>query len=305
MVWKRLGRIHVPDGSLPWGRTHASLPCVIPGDGPTHRVLFASRDERNRSHVGALTLTLGAAPHVKDVTTAPLLEPGPLGGFDDHGVYPSCVVRDGTRLRLYFIGWNPGPTQPLFSASIGLAWSDDDGRSWTRESPAPVLGRSRHDPLLATSPCVLRDDSAWRAWYVSGIKWDVHEGKPRSYYHIQHADSRDGIEWRSRGEVAIGLAEDERNVARPSVMRLPGGRYAMWFSYDAGKGYRIGYATSPDGLRWTRANRDHPEGLQPGKDEWENESVEYPCVFVSEGTRYMLYNGNGFGRTGFGLAVWE
>jgi hypothetical protein len=31
--------------------------------------------------------------------------------------------------------------------------------------------------------------------------------------------------------------------------------------------------------------------------------VEYPFVFDHGGARYILYSGNAFGRTGFGLAV--
>jgi hypothetical protein len=33
--------------------------------------------------------------------------------------------------------------------------------------------------------------------------------------------------------------------------------------------------------------------------------VEYPWIFDWQGRRYMLYNGNDYGRTGLGLAVWE
>ena len=38
---------------------------------------------------------------------------------------------------------------------------------------------------------------------------------------------------------------------------------------------------------------------------WDSEMVCYPHVFDHKGKRYMLYNGNGYGRTGFGLAVLE
>jgi hypothetical protein len=31
----------------------------------------------------------------------------------------------------------------------------------------------------------------------------------------------------------------------------------------------------------------------------------YPAVFDCMGQRYLFYNGNGYGRTGFGLAVLE
>ena len=76
----------------------------------------------------------------------------------------------------------------------------------------------------------------------------------------------------------------------------------MWYSVR-GSRYVIGYAESADGLRWTR--RDDAHGLLPSPDGWDSEMVEYPYVFDHAGTRYMLYNGNGYGRTGVGLAVWE
>ncbi len=31
----------------------------------------------------------------------------------------------------------------------------------------------------------------------------------------------------------------------------------------------------------------------------------YPFIFDHKGKRYMLYNGNDYGKTGFGLAVLE
>jgi predicted GH43/DUF377 family glycosyl hydrolase len=73
----------------------------------------------------------------------------------------------------------------------------------------------------------------------------------------------------------------------------------MWFAVR-GDRYRIGYAESADGVGWTR----HASPvLTAGSDAWETDMVAYPCVFDWEGRRYMLYNGNGYGRTGVGMAV--
>ena len=79
----------------------------------------------------------------------------------------------------------------------------------------------------------------------------------------------------------------------------------MWFSCRSGKGetYRIGYADSPDGIAWTR--RDGAAGIDISASGWDSEMIEYPFVFDHKGERYMLYNGNGYGKTGFGLAVLE
>jgi hypothetical protein len=33
--------------------------------------------------------------------------------------------------------------------------------------------------------------------------------------------------------------------------------------------------------------------------------IEYPFVLRHKNEIYMLYNGNGYGKTGFGLAIWD
>jgi hypothetical protein len=75
----------------------------------------------------------------------------------------------------------------------------------------------------------------------------------------------------------------------------------MWFA-SRGDRYAIGYAESRDGITWTR--RDRERGLMPSGD-WESEMVEYPWIVDDELRRFMLYNGNDYGRTGVGAAVWE
>jgi hypothetical protein len=75
----------------------------------------------------------------------------------------------------------------------------------------------------------------------------------------------------------------------------------MWYSYrDLNSTYRIGYAESFDGLKWTRL--DDIVRLDLSANGWDNEMICYPFILDHEGSRYMLYNGNGYGRTGFGIA---
>jgi hypothetical protein len=75
----------------------------------------------------------------------------------------------------------------------------------------------------------------------------------------------------------------------------------MWFAVRGAK-YEIGLAESADGRRWTRLSTG---GLRPAAGDWDSEMVEYPCIFDWQGRRYMLYNGNEYGRTGVGLAIQE
>ena len=110
----------------------------------------------------------------------------------------------------------------------------------------------------------------------------------------------DGINWQREGLVAIDFADDQEfAISRPSVIR-DNDCFRMWYSFR-GQSYRIGYAESADGRQWKRL--DTQVGIDVSTAGWDSEMIEYPFVFDHKGERYMLYNGNGYGKTGFGLAV--
>src|SRR5438876_315820 len=139
-------------------------------------------------------------------------------------------------------------------------------------------------------------------WYVSGTHWEPAAPEPRHYYNIRYADSDNGRTWRRDGRTAIDFEHaDEYAFAHPCVIRDPDA-YRMWYSYR-GDTYRVGYAESRDGINWVRL--DQHVGIEPSETGWDSEMIEYAHVFDCEGRRYMLYNGNGYGRTGFGLAEWR
>jgi hypothetical protein len=99
--------------------------------------------------------------------------------------------------------------------------------------------------------------------------------------------------------------EYEYAFGRPSVIRC-GETYYMWFAHRATKTadtYRIGFASSRDGRHWER--NDAISGIDVSTSGWDSEMICYPGVFVHQGFVYMLYNGNGYGSSGFGLAVME
>lgn len=305
MIWRKHGRLFDPrEAGFSWMSSHAQLPVADRVEGSTYRVYFASRNKDQVSSVGCVVVRLGNRPCVEQVLPKPVLEPGPIGTFDEHGVFPSCIVNLPDRKRMYYIGWNRGVRAPLFYAAIGVADSTDGGSTWRKRSPAPILSRSEHDPCLVTSPHVMRYGDCFRMTYVSGIRWEEAAGGLRSYYHIKYAESQDGLDWRRDGWVAVDFAgADETNVARSSVIELRD-RLGMWFCFVRGEArYRIGYAESKDFLSWSR--NDAAAGIGVSADGWDSEMVCYPNVFREGGRLYMLYNGNAFGRDGFGIASAE
>jgi hypothetical protein len=297
--WRRLGRLPLDAAGAPWAASHAALPAVEALDDDRWAVYLSLRDADGRARIGRTVLTMSGTPSLAPLDAAPALDLGPLGAFDDSGVTMSCVVAHGGERFLYYTGWSRGVTVPFYLAA-GLAVSTDGG-PFRRRSPAPLLDRSPADPFLTASPFVLADDSRWRMWYVSATEWRDTPGGPRHYYNIRYAESGDGWQWTRDGRICLDYrSDDEHAFARPWVLRDADG-YRMWFAVR-GDRYRIEAAASPDGIAWTRQTGG---GLGAAGDGWDSGMVEYPCVFDWHGTRYMLYNGNDYGRTGVGLAVHE
>jgi hypothetical protein len=296
LEWRKIGLVFAPPRDLGWMSTHAALPAVDPSGS---RVFFSGRDRGGRAHVGWFELDPADPARVRAVSAEPVLAPGAPGTFDESGVTVSCVVGEGGRLYLYYTGWSLGMTVPFYLFA-GLAISEDGGASFVRASEAPLLDRTSADPYLTASPWVIVEGGLWRMWYVSGTRWEQGPTGPRHFYNIRYAESKDGVRWERAGRVSIDYATAEEHAfSRPCVIR-DGDRYRMWYSYR-GAAYRLGYAESADGLLWER--RDSEAGLGPSPGGFDSEMVAYPCVFDRGGRRYMLYNGNGYGETGIGLAV--
>ena len=277
-------------------QTHAALPVVTSVSDGNARVLVGGRDKQGRGQSGFVDLSIRDA-RVVAVAPDPVVRVGELGTFDDRGALPSCMIKIGARWFFYYTGVMLGQTVPFYYA-VGVAVSDD-GEHFKKVSQAPILDRNDVDPYLVASPYVLYDEGRYRMWYMSGVRWTMEDGKPKHYYHIRYAESTDGLDWKRDGRVCIDFKPGEYAIARPSVVRDEG-RYRMWFPYR-GDRYKIGYAESSDGLTWERM--DEQVTFVPAEPAALEDDMQcYPLILDADGERYMAYNGNGYGLTGFGLA---
>lgn len=300
MKWRKLGLVYCPSGERNWLQSYAAVP-IAEHIGDDHfKIYFTSRDKDNRSFTGYVIIDLHAPNKILELSSDPVLKPGELGEFDDSGAMATWLTHNNGNRYLYYIGWNLGVTVP-FRNSIGLSISENGG-PFSRLFPGPIVDRSMKEPHFCASCCVIPDEDKWRMWYLSCTDWRIQNGKPEHRYHIKYAESHDGIHWQRDGLIAIDYANEQENaISRPSVIK-DGDRWRMWYSYR-GDSYRIGYAESEDGRQWKRL--DNLVGIDVSANDWDSEMIEYPFVFDHAGQRYMLYNGNGYGKTGVGLAILE
>ena len=305
MKWHKLGRIFCPDNIYPWMISHASVPFADYIENDIVKIYFSSRDNKSRSYTSWLLIDIKNPGKILKLADRPLLIPGRPGTFDDSGAMGSCLIDIDQKKFMYYIGWNLSTTVP-FRNSIGLAISNDKGETYEKFSDGPIIDRNVVDNYFTASNCVLFDEGLFRMWYQSCIGWEFGEGNPKHKYHIKYAESNDGVSWNRSGTVAINFKNEyEYAISVPRVIRDID-LYRMWYSYRAGykiPSYRIGYAESIDGMNWIR--KDEKVGINVSHSGWDSEMIEYPYIFDHKDERYMLYNGNGYGRTGFGLAILE
>jgi hypothetical protein len=299
MNWRKLGQIFAPDKNFPWMISHAANTVAEHVQGDIFRVYFSCRDAQNKSHIAWADIDINSPFKVVALAQKPLLAPGVTGAFDDSGVSLSCMLTVGGKKFLYYLGWNLGVTVP-WRNSIGLAVYNESKKEFERYSTAPLLDRNDVDPFSISYPFVMPDNGLYRMWYGSNLRWGKEQEDMA--HIIKYAESGDGIMWKREGKIALNLEnENEYAISRPYVIKEKN-IYRMWYSFR-GKSYRIGYAESADGIDWKRM--DEKAGIDVSQNGWDSEMICYPFLFDHKGKRYMLYNGNGYGRTGFGLAVME
>jgi hypothetical protein len=300
MTWRRLGLVYCPDGSQPLLATHAALPVAVPVESDVVRVFFSGRDSMQRSSIGTLLIRLAERPILLEVTVEPVLVPGTRGTFDDAGVSVGCVVCDPAGDRLYYMGWNVGGSVPWRNA-IGLAIGDACSGRFSRLSIGPIMDRDTIDPFTLSYPWVLRrSEKDWWMWYGTNLAWGAE--KSDMHHTIRTARSDDGIVWQRERVPPIIPEYDQIAVVRPTVLASDHG-LQMWFASRGFGAYQLGYASSKNWQDWNR--KDSDAGLIADSRGWEAGAVTYPCAFKAAGQQWLLYNGAGYGATGFGLAVWE
>lgn len=296
MKWEKIDRIFSVDNKLSdWCVSHAAAPQPLYIGGDVYRIFFSCRDQSNRSSIAYIDYDIARMRCLTDYPQR-VLAPGELGLFDDCGCFMGSIVQaDRGCNYLYYQGWHLTRPAPQMNF-IGLAIGSVEPCRFERYARVPVLDRTEETPFSVSMPIVLKEGGRYRMWFGSNKRWSG--ARPLDIW-IRAADSDDGIHWTVSPQICIdNNGTDEYSLAVSTVIREDG-IYKMFYSYR-GEAYRIGYAESEDGYTWER--QDASMIIDPSPSGWDSEMIEYPAVFDHKGERYMLYCGNGYGKSGFGLA---
>lgn len=307
-MWVKKQNIFNVSGEFDWNKSHAQVPVVDVLDGKL-RIYYSTRDRNNRSNVSFIEVEKSNPAKIIYKHTKPLFDFGSLGTFDDSGIMPSSIINVGDKKFLYYVGWTTRGTVPYQNA-VGLAISEDGGITFKRLSDGPIISINQIEPYFSGTAFVIFDNDLYKMWYLSCIKWIKDGLNIEPMYNIKYAESKNGIDWVQTGQVAIELNLDEGGLVSAAVLKQ-NGVYKMWFGKrkkvnyreDVQNTYRIGYAESKDAIKWVR--KDEQSGIYLSENGWDSQMICYPYVVVVDDEFLMFYNGNGFGKSGFGYAVWR
>lgn len=309
MHWKKKGLIFNSDGKKEWNFSHAQVPKSDLIDNDRLRIYYGTRDKENHTRTSYIEVSPGNPENVVYIHDDHILELGRIGTFDDCGVMPSSIVNHDSKKYLYYTGWNTDVKVP-YKLAIGLAVSKDGGNTFEKISEGPTIDRSYKEPISVCQPFVIVDKGLWKMWYSSFTKWGEVNGRLEPFYNIKYAESGDGVNWEISGITCIDYDDESDALGNPFVW-IEDGLFKMLYSYrknidyrsNKEYSYRIGYSESKDGLNWIK--KKNKMCLLVSEEGWDSKMIAYPNVYEFEGRKYLLYNGNGFGKTGFGYAVLE
>jgi len=296
-MWEELGQIFTVDNNNKYLVSHASNPLPIHLKGNVFRIFYSGRNIDNKSSVGFVDIDI-IDKKIINYPSKPLIKYGNSKSFYSHGISIGNIYKGPLKNKyILFMAWQIRGENH---------WRGDIGRleliendNLIIEPNKPFMTLDKEDPISLSYPFVVFHENIYKIWYGSTINWNSENGE--MIHVIKYATSKDAVNWEKRGiaiPYELGIAQA---FSRPSVIIDKNG-YHMWYSYRGGLGkkYRIGYSHSMDGINWT--NKLDEVGINVSNTSWDSEMICYPFVFEHNGIRYMLYNGNSYGKYGFGLA---
>ncbi len=191
---------------------------------------------------------------------------------------PAVIVgRDG-RLFNFYSGFD-GHTW-----HTGLATSTD-GLSWQKEgrvlSPDPQTWEGNY---IAANGSARLVNGEYLYWYQAG---------EMGHTRLALARSIDGRNWRKESQPVLEHGPrgswDEISLGDPDVIRLGDTYYLFYLGEDRARRQRLGLATSPDGVTWTKL-RSNPILELGDLGHFDERGLGEPAVWQNHGY-WMLYTG--------------
>ncbi|MBI3379911.1 alpha/beta fold hydrolase, partial [Candidatus Gottesmanbacteria bacterium] len=217
------------------------------------------------------------------ISNNPIVSIGSNNTWDQSKVGSASVIVDGSIFKMWYEG-NDGSNW-----RIGYATSNN-GITWTKNQTYLIDKIDNFSNTNVHDPKAIFQNNKYKMWFAASNQ-NIKE------IHINYSESSDGIFWSQPllNVIPVSLTwENDSGISFPFTIFL-NNSFKMWFaargSFNGSTKWRIGYATSTDGITWDKHSTPVLESTQP----WEGADVGNPSVLLDEtsGIYEMFYHGNG------------
>jgi hypothetical protein len=275
--------------------SHAANPLVIEKNGSMAKVLFNSRTLSNRSEVWTLEFDIDTEKVLKG-SVRKLLSENDFPTFASDGVSLGGILDNYECHSIFFMGWK-APVDRHWYGELGQLRIKNNANLSIAIDQDPTLVIGRDEPISISYADSGQIGESVFMWYGTTETWDGGNGEMIHTIKVREFSNGKWINPKTVIEPIIGYAQA---FSKPSFINLLG-TPILAFSYRGNSNkYRIGFCTLTESgigseFKW--------ENFLPNENSWESEMVEYPFLFQHKQELKMLYNGNNYGRTGFGMAT--
>lgn len=285
--------------NLSWFKKNTMVPVPLLIDNSTLRIFLTMCDSENVGRIGYVDVNPENPQEIIAYSKEPSLDIGVDGAYDDSGVLPSAIFTEQDKKYMFYSAYQKQAKVP-YSILSGIAEIKNDG-SMTRLSNVPILERTNDEMFIRSAIYCIKAKGKYRIYYSSGNSWMNNGIKTVPSYDIKMVESDDLLNWStSKAISSISLQGDEYGLTTPNVFVTENGYEMTYAIRSISKGYRMGYATSPDGINWTRL--DNQMQIDISESGWDSEMVCFGNIFKVKNKTYMFYCGNHYGMAGMGYA---
>lgn len=216
----------------------------------------------------------------------PILQIGNLGSWDSLQLYGPAII-ENNGLKMWFSG-SDGTKRQIGQATF-LTSTD-----WQKNINNPIIdwGFVDSNDVGIEHPYLLYAPN------LSALKYKMWFNNVNQFFHfkLKYSTSENGLIWNTPEDLIFDTTSewDSEERTAPTMFQDTLSKYHMWFTakgkYNSKTNWRVGYATSGDGINWTK----HPEPVLEATEDWENvgarDGVGNPSVIYENGIYHMWYH---------------
>ena len=288
-----------PNKKIWWAQTHVGASFGIINkyhQNFIYNIYASCRDKSGRSRIGLIDYNV--KKKLAKFRPNPIIKLGDLGTFDEMGMtYPWITVHNRKRF-LFYTGWKLNKSTG-FENNLGLLVFNKKKKFWERYSKASILPQNNFEPLGSGSASIYKGIKGFWMVYTCFLRWI---DKKKHIYVPRIAFSKDLINWHRNYKNLIKPSQKYHSICRLNIDKngylyvcARGERYAI---FKSKKSFILDNLFEQS-LSMSDFRKLNFESYTGGFEKMQ----EYPHVIEKYNKKFLMFNGNDFGKSG--LAITE